>query len=186
MTRLASGASCHQRMLFLRVCPVLFDLLSRKFIRQHFFLPLVQLANDRVPNVRLRTASLLPRLHMSLRGLDVETEKRLIVELDSTVRRLGETEKDRDVQSELVKFFRWVEEQERIARTETAEHEKRLKEEEAADRRKEEDEKLMLEPTEKCKDEPNSPSTSFFAAAEFPPTVPPPPAPTVQVPSSEE
>jgi len=174
-------------MLFLRVCPVLFDLLSRKFIRQHFFLPLVQLANDRVPNVRLRTASLLPRLHMSLRGLDVETEKRLIVELDSTVRRLGEMEKDRDVQTELVKFFRWVEEQERIARTETAEHEKRLKEEEAADRRKEEDEKLMLEPSEKCKDEPStSPSTSFFASAELPPPVPPPPAPTVPVQSSEE
>lgn len=44
LARLASGGSCHQRMLFLRACPVLFDLLSRKFIRQHFFLALVRMA----------------------------------------------------------------------------------------------------------------------------------------------
>lgn len=33
-------------MLFLKVCPILFDLLSRKFIRQHFFIPLVKLAGE--------------------------------------------------------------------------------------------------------------------------------------------
>ena len=178
LTRLASGSSCHQRMLFLRVCPVLFDLLSRKFIRQHFFLPLVHLANDRVANVRLRTASLLPRLHMSLRGFETETEKHLIVELNSTVRRLVETEKDRDVQAELAKFFRWVEEQEKTSRADSAaEYEKRLKDEELADQRKEEDEKLMLDPPpaeKKIKEEESekNPSSSFFSSAELP--LPPP------------
>ena len=161
ISRLAAGKSCHQRMLFLRVCPILFDLLSRKFIRQNFFLPLVRLAGthihmlrfgffsnfpsifpgDKVANVRLRFASLLPKLHMSLRGLDVESEKRLIVELDSAVRWLVDREKDRDVKNELASFFRWVEEQEGPNRT--AEAEIRLQEEDEADKRKESEEESV-------------------------------------------
>ncbi|XP_057374464.1 serine/threonine-protein phosphatase 4 regulatory subunit 4-like [Daphnia carinata] len=141
LTRLASAKSCHHRMLFLRVCPILFDLLSRKFIRQHFFLPLIRLAGDKVANVRLRFAMLLPKLHISLRGLDVESEKRLIVELDSAVRWLVESEKDRDVKNELSSFFRWIEEQE--AQNQTAEVAKRLQEEEEADKRKEAEEESV-------------------------------------------
>ena len=78
---------------------------------------------------------MLPKLHISLRGLDVESEKRLIVELDSAVRWLVESEKDRDVKNELSNFFRWIEEQE--AQNQTAEVAKRLQEEEEADKRKE-------------------------------------------------
>lgn len=52
LTRLASAKSCHHRMLFLRVCPILFDLLSRKFIRQHFFLPLIRLAGNKHSSYR--------------------------------------------------------------------------------------------------------------------------------------
>ena len=92
-------------------------------------------------NVRLRFASLLPKLHMSLRGLDVESEKRLIVELDSAVRWLVDREKDRDVKNELASFFRWVEEQEGPNRT--AEAEIRLQEEDEADKRKESEEESV-------------------------------------------
>lgn len=59
-------------------------------------------------NVRLRFCSLLPHLHTSLRGMDLDSEKQLIVQLDSAVRRLVETEKDRDVKEELTKFFGWI------------------------------------------------------------------------------
>lgn len=44
---LVLAPSCHLRMLFLRVCPILFDLLSRKFFRQHFFVAVVRLAGKR-------------------------------------------------------------------------------------------------------------------------------------------
>jgi hypothetical protein len=84
---------------------------------------------------------LLPKLHISLRGLDVESEKRLIVELDSAVRWLVESEKDRDVKNELSSFFRWIEEQE--AQNQTAEVAKRLQEEEEADKRKEMEEESV-------------------------------------------
>ena len=63
--------------------------------------------------MRLRFSSLLPKLHSSLRGLDVDSEKLLIMKLDSAVRRMVETEKDRDVKEELAKFFRWVEDQDK-------------------------------------------------------------------------
>lgn len=95
-------------------------------------------SGDKVANVRLRFATLLPKLHVSLRGLDVESEKRLIVELDSAVRWLVESEKDRDVKNELANFFRWIEEQE--CQNRSPESEKRLSEEEEADRRKEAEE----------------------------------------------
>lgn len=143
LNKLAAADSCHRRMLFLHACPVLFDLLSRRFMRHTFFLPLVRMAGDKVANVRRRLASLLPRLHVSLRGLDVDAEKQLIVELDSAVRWLVETERDRDVKDELAAFFRWVDEQERTMRTPEAGQ--RLRDDEAADKRKESDEAVIDE-----------------------------------------
>ncbi len=75
--------------------------------------------------------------------MDPVFEKQLIVELDSSIRSLVESEKDRDVKDELENFFRWIREQERISRSDP-EHAKRLQEEEEADRRKEEEEKSVM------------------------------------------
>ena len=86
----------------------------------------------------MRLVTLLPKLHIALRGVDVISEKQLIVELETCIRHLVESEKDRDVQAEMAKFFHWVNEQE-AARTDP-EYNKRLQEEEEADRRKEEEE----------------------------------------------
>ena len=109
---------------------VTFDLFLKCLI---ILITLLDLSDDKVPNVRLRFCSLLPHLHTSLRGLDLETEKRLIVQLDSAVRRLVETEKDRDVKEELTKFFGWIEQQEKKG--------PRITDEDAQDdRRKEEQE----------------------------------------------
>lgn len=121
-------------------------------------------------NVRLRFATLLPKLHISLRGLNVDSEKLLIVELDSAVRWLVESEKDRDVKNELASFFRWVEEQEGQSRT--AEAEKRLQEEEEVDKRKETEEEnvsndpVALETPTKLEDPKRS---NFFPTDEPPP-----------------
>lgn len=124
-------------------------------------------------NVRLRFATLLPKLHISLRGLDVDSEKRLIVELDSAVRWLVEMEKDRDVKNELATFFRWIEEQE--AQNRTAEAEKRITEEEEADRRKESEEESVdpaLKPDTPTLEGSDSKRPNFFPKEE--PTEPEP------------
>lgn len=102
-----------------------------------------------------------------MRGLDVESEKVLIVELDSAVRWLVESEKDRDVKNELASFFRWVEEQE--AQSRTPEAEQRLRDEEEADKRKTtEEENVSQDPVVlenvKTIEEPNC--SSFFLTEE--------------------
>lgn len=111
---------------------------------------------------------LLPKLHISLRGLDVESEKRLIVELDSAVRWLVESEKDRDVKNELSSFFRWIEEQE--AQNQTAEVAKRLQEEEEADKHKQtEEDSVNRDPvveTSSPKETVNSARSKFFSTDE--------------------
>lgn len=131
-------------------------------------------------NVRLRFATLLPKLHISLRGLDVESEKLLIVELDSAVRWLVESEKDRDVKNELASFFRWVEEQE--GQNRTAEAEKRLQEEEEADKRKEtEEENVSQDPVAL-----ETPTLEDPKRSNFFPTDEPPPIPSTPVAAPEE
>ena len=113
-------------------------------------------------NVRLRFATLLPRLHVSLRGLDVDKEKQLIVELDSAVRWLVETETDRDVKAELANFFRWVEEQERTMRSPEANE--RAQDDEAADRRKESEELAIDEDNQGVAQSPSiDAARSFFS-----------------------
>lgn len=99
----------------------------------------------------------------------METEKRLIVELDSAVRWLVESEKDRDVKNELSSFFRWIEEQE--AQNQTAEVAKRLQEEEEADKRKEtEEESVNRDPvvtdTSNTKTTVNAGRPNFFSKDE--------------------
>lgn len=121
-------------------------------------------------NVRLRFASLLPRLHVSLRGLDVEKEKQLIVELDSAVRWLVETEKDRDVKDELANFFRWVEEQERAMRGPEADE--RARDDEAADRRKEVEERAVDDESQGVAAVAESPGIESAARAFFSGRVP--------------
>lgn len=144
------------------------------------------LSGDKVANVRLRLASLLPKLHASLRGLDVESEKILIVELDSAVRWLVESEKDRDVKNELASFFRWVEEQEGQSRS--AEAEKRLQEDEEADKRKETEEENVSQQDAVALETPTTledPKRSNFFPTDEPPSIQSPPAPA-PVPVTEE
>lgn len=142
-------------------------------------LNLNRIVGDKVANIRLRFATLLPKLHISLRGLDVESEKQLIVALDSAVRWLVESEKDRDVKNELASFFRWVEEQEGQSRTPEAEQ--RLREEEEADKRKTaEEENVNQDPVvlESVKTSEDPKCSTFFPTEEPEPTPvqPPPPA----------
>ncbi|XP_076314655.1 serine/threonine-protein phosphatase 4 regulatory subunit 4-like isoform X1 [Tachypleus tridentatus] len=91
---LCHGRSCHSRMLFISVCQLVMELFSKTFFKQHFFRPLLELAYDPVPNIRLRLCSVLPQLK-SLIMIPVDSP--LLQELESCVSRLMTNEKDRDI-----------------------------------------------------------------------------------------
>ncbi|XP_076315081.1 serine/threonine-protein phosphatase 4 regulatory subunit 4-like [Tachypleus tridentatus] len=91
---LCHGRSCRSRMLYISVCQLVMDLFSKTFFKQYFFRPLLGLACDPVPNIRLRLCSVFPQLK-SLIMLPVDGP--LLQELESCVSRLMTSEKDRDV-----------------------------------------------------------------------------------------
>ncbi|XP_023226349.1 serine/threonine-protein phosphatase 4 regulatory subunit 4-like [Centruroides sculpturatus] len=91
---LCQGRSCHSRMLFIRVCELVMELFSKSFFKQYFFRPLLKLAEDPVPNVRLRLCSVLPQLKAQIK---LPTDGSLLQELEACVRVLMTDEGDRDV-----------------------------------------------------------------------------------------
>ncbi|XP_023226348.1 serine/threonine-protein phosphatase 4 regulatory subunit 4-like [Centruroides sculpturatus] len=92
--QLCQGRSCHSRMLFIRVCELVMELFSKSFFKQYFFRPLLKLAEDPVPNVRLRLCSVLPQLKAQIK---LPTDGSLLQELEACVRVLMTDEGDRDV-----------------------------------------------------------------------------------------
>jgi hypothetical protein len=58
----------HQRLIFLSICSAVLDCFSRRFFRDFLFDEVMELADDAVPNVRRRVATLLPQLKKVLRG----------------------------------------------------------------------------------------------------------------------
>ncbi|XP_014681369.1 PREDICTED: serine/threonine-protein phosphatase 4 regulatory subunit 4-like [Priapulus caudatus] len=87
-------ASCHKRMLFIEICIVIIELFSKSFFKQFFYTQLLELHMDAVPNIRLRLCTLLPRLKSQLK---LPTDRGLLQQLESCVRKLMVNEKDRDV-----------------------------------------------------------------------------------------
>ncbi|XP_023226365.1 serine/threonine-protein phosphatase 4 regulatory subunit 4-like [Centruroides sculpturatus] len=81
-------------MLFIRVCELVMELFSKSFFKQYFFRPLLKLAEDPVPNVRLRLCSVLPQLKAQIK---LPTDGSLLQELEACVRVLMTDEGDRDV-----------------------------------------------------------------------------------------
>ncbi|XP_054723617.1 serine/threonine-protein phosphatase 4 regulatory subunit 4-like, partial [Uloborus diversus] len=91
---LCYAKSCHKRMLFIRVCELVMELFSKIFFKIHFFLPLLDLSADPVPNIRLRLCSVLP----SLKGLlQLPKDGSLLQQLESCIKKLMTGEKDLDV-----------------------------------------------------------------------------------------
>lgn len=91
---LCNGRSCHTRILFISVCDLVMENFSKTFFKDNFFLPLLGLAEDPVPNVRLRLCRIIPRLKTLLK---FPLDGSLLTELEICVGKLMIDEEDRDV-----------------------------------------------------------------------------------------
>lgn len=97
---LCHGHSYFQRVLFLEICNLVLELYSRAFFKENFFEALLDLTLDPVPNVRLRLCPFFPRLKAIIR---LPAERSLLQQLETSVRRLLGSERDRDVRAALEK-----------------------------------------------------------------------------------
>ncbi|XP_076099621.1 serine/threonine-protein phosphatase 4 regulatory subunit 4-like isoform X7 [Mytilus galloprovincialis] len=88
------GRSCHHRSLFVDVCKNVIELYSKTFFKEYFYEYVLELQSDKVPNVRLKLCSILPQLKKIIK---LPTDRNLLQQLETCVRRLLLSEKDRDV-----------------------------------------------------------------------------------------
>jgi serine/threonine-protein phosphatase 4 regulatory subunit 4 len=63
----ARGQSFWHRMLFVDACQHLLDTFSRIFFKSNFFFIVLELAKDRVANVRMKLCEMLPLLKRTLK-----------------------------------------------------------------------------------------------------------------------
>ncbi|XP_068083242.1 uncharacterized protein [Anabrus simplex] len=96
ITELCRGRSCYSRMMFIKICHIAIELYSRRYFKDYFFTHLLELAEDKIPNIRLGLVALIPKLKAMLR---LPTDRQLLLAMESCVRRLLLDEKDRDVVS---------------------------------------------------------------------------------------
>uniref|UniRef100_UPI00398F32A9 serine/threonine-protein phosphatase 4 regulatory subunit 4 isoform X2 n=1 Tax=Pristiophorus japonicus TaxID=55135 RepID=UPI00398F32A9 len=92
--QLGQGRSCWNRLRFLDTCECIMDLFSKAFFCKYFFLPVLELSNDPVPNVRIKFCYMLPKLKSTLK---LPADKHLLQQLELCVKKLLCQEKDKDV-----------------------------------------------------------------------------------------
>ncbi|XP_072424382.1 serine/threonine-protein phosphatase 4 regulatory subunit 4 isoform X6 [Chiloscyllium punctatum] len=136
--QLGQGKSCWNRLRFLDTCECIMDLFSKAFFCKYFFLPVLELSNDPVPNVRIKFCYMLPKLKSALK---LPADKHLLQQLELCVRKLLCQEKDKDVTA-IVRIITL--ELDRME-TSTESFPKRLQEKDLLDHKKEKEENLLLE-----------------------------------------
>ncbi|XP_069691173.1 serine/threonine-protein phosphatase 4 regulatory subunit 4-like isoform X1 [Periplaneta americana] len=97
-TDLRNSDSCYKRMLFVKMCATAMDLFSRRYFKEYFFMSLIGLSDDRVPNIRLKLVTMLPKLKAML---SLPADRKLLTSLEACIRNLLLLEKDRDVMAQL-------------------------------------------------------------------------------------
>lgn len=88
------GESCHSRALFLVICKYVIELYSKAFFKHYLFECVLAMTSDPVPNIRLRTCSLLPDLK---RLIKLPYDNNLKTSLEHCIRKILVNEKDKDV-----------------------------------------------------------------------------------------
>ncbi|XP_067894839.1 serine/threonine-protein phosphatase 4 regulatory subunit 4 isoform X3 [Heterodontus francisci] len=136
--QLGQGRSCWNRLRFLDTCECIMDLFSKAFFCKYFFLPVLELSNDPVPNVRIKFCYMLPKLKSALK---LPADKHLLQQLELCVRKLLCQEKDKDVTA-IVRIITLE-----LDRMEMSMESfpKRLQEKDLLDHKKEKEEILLLE-----------------------------------------
>uniref|UniRef100_UPI00398F26BB serine/threonine-protein phosphatase 4 regulatory subunit 4 isoform X3 n=1 Tax=Pristiophorus japonicus TaxID=55135 RepID=UPI00398F26BB len=136
--QLGQGRSCWNRLRFLDTCECIMDLFSKAFFCKYFFLPVLELSNDPVPNVRIKFCYMLPKLKSTLK---LPADKHLLQQLELCVKKLLCQEKDKDVTA-IVRIITL--ELDRMDTTMES-FPKRLQEKDLLDHKKEKEESLLLE-----------------------------------------
>ena len=86
--------------MFIDICRFVLQYYSKTFFKEYLFEPILELTSDPVPNIRLRMCSILPDLK---RLIKIPNDRNLVQLLDSSVRKIFISEKDRDVNAALKK-----------------------------------------------------------------------------------
>lgn len=94
LAELAHNSDCYVRMMFVRMMIEALEIFSSVYFKEHFFITLLNLAEDPVANIRMKVVSLLPQLKNLL---CIPTDKKLLAALESTIGHLLNSERDRDV-----------------------------------------------------------------------------------------
>ena len=81
-------------MLFLLLCEMAISLFSKQYFKLHFYTDILLLAQDSVPNIRLKLCGILPRLKSVL---SLPSDHVLLQQLEDTIEKLVLSEKDTDV-----------------------------------------------------------------------------------------
>ncbi|XP_071162317.1 serine/threonine-protein phosphatase 4 regulatory subunit 4-like isoform X9 [Mytilus edulis] len=137
------GRSCHHRSLFVDVCKNVIELYSKTFFKEYFYEYVLELQSDKVPNVRLKLCSILPQLKKIIK---LPTDRNLLQQLETCVRRLLLSEKDRDV---LASIKIAVDELDKIHVQMEPLTKRSFFEHDLVDQAKEEEEKLLITNEEK-------------------------------------
>ncbi|XP_046144143.1 serine/threonine-protein phosphatase 4 regulatory subunit 4-like isoform X4 [Osmia bicornis bicornis] len=137
-SQVANNPDCYVRMMFVRMMVEAMEIFSSVYFKEHFYTVLLNLAEDSVPNIRLKVVSLLPQLKSQLR---MPTDKKLLTALETTIRHLRNSEKDRDVLTTLAETLQKLEEIE--IKFDTQHLASTLSKQDAEDARKLEEEKRL-------------------------------------------
>ncbi|KAK2169621.1 hypothetical protein LSH36_8g03025 [Paralvinella palmiformis] len=139
---LCRAHSCHRRSLFIDLCWDLIELYSRAFFKEYFFESVLELANDSVPNVRLKLCPLLPKLKQLVK---LPADRNLLQLLEQAVRKILVNETDRDVTAAIESAVKLLDEVQVPMDSVGLSNKKGIYADDVADQKKEEEEKQLLE-----------------------------------------
>ncbi|XP_032233153.2 serine/threonine-protein phosphatase 4 regulatory subunit 4 isoform X2 [Nematostella vectensis] len=140
------GKSYRARLLFIDICKFIMELFSRSFFKENFFEFLLELASDKVLNVRLKFCSVLPTLKSVLKLSD----RVLLQQLEQCVRRLLSSEQEPDVCAAVRDAVMKLDKIEIVMDTMSR---RTMFEDDVNDQKKEEEERLLIAMEEKEREE---------------------------------
>lgn len=94
ISELCYSNSCYTRKIYIILCSHALEIFPEKYFKDYFFIPLISLADDPVPNIKYMFINLLPHLNKILTGPQDGKLKQILSEALNKIER---NEKDGDV-----------------------------------------------------------------------------------------
>ncbi|XP_050303781.1 serine/threonine-protein phosphatase 4 regulatory subunit 4-like isoform X2 [Anthonomus grandis grandis] len=94
VNQLCSSQCCYSRQMFITLCTHALDIFSWKYFKEHFYLPLLSLAEDPISIVRLSMVKLCPMLKLML---TLPQDRALQLKLENILSKMEMMESDKDV-----------------------------------------------------------------------------------------